>query len=184
MALAFRMIRQGVEHLVALTGARTVYDTDPLQALWRDLTTIGTHYHRQRARGHGALWPLPAAARLRGIRFRRDRKSALKEIDDLTEWYATCAFLLRGQRRSGDCSRRARAKVKKTHHQERCGSGACGYTDGVPLGRAIRRDLLELKRLYVDPNETCAATQNVPFSGISEMKPIFRPGKIRRVLWR
>ncbi len=44
VALAFRMIRQGVEHLVALTGARTVYDTDPLQALWRDLTTIGTHF--------------------------------------------------------------------------------------------------------------------------------------------
>jgi alkylation response protein AidB-like acyl-CoA dehydrogenase len=43
VALAFRMIRQGVEHLVALTGARAVYDTDPLQALWRDLTTIGTH---------------------------------------------------------------------------------------------------------------------------------------------
>ena len=43
VALAFRMIRQGVEHLVALNGARTVYDTDPLQALWRDLTTIGTH---------------------------------------------------------------------------------------------------------------------------------------------
>jgi alkylation response protein AidB-like acyl-CoA dehydrogenase len=43
VALAFRMIRQGVEHLVALTGARTVYDADPLQALWRDLATIGTH---------------------------------------------------------------------------------------------------------------------------------------------
>jgi 3-hydroxy-9,10-secoandrosta-1,3,5(10)-triene-9,17-dione monooxygenase len=43
VALAFRMIRQGVEHLVVLTGARAVYDTDPLQALWRDLITIGTH---------------------------------------------------------------------------------------------------------------------------------------------
>jgi len=43
VALAFRMIRQGVEHLVALTGARAAHDAEPLQALWRDLTTIGTH---------------------------------------------------------------------------------------------------------------------------------------------
>jgi hypothetical protein len=37
------MISQGVERLVALTGARSVYDDDPLQAIRRDLATIATH---------------------------------------------------------------------------------------------------------------------------------------------
>ena len=36
------MINQGVERLVALTGARSVYDDDPLQAIRRDLATIAT----------------------------------------------------------------------------------------------------------------------------------------------
>jgi 3-hydroxy-9,10-secoandrosta-1,3,5(10)-triene-9,17-dione monooxygenase len=43
VVLAFQMIRQGVERLVALNGARTVNEVDPLQAILRDLTTIGTH---------------------------------------------------------------------------------------------------------------------------------------------
>jgi alkylation response protein AidB-like acyl-CoA dehydrogenase len=43
VVLAFQMIRRGVERLVALNGARTVNEADPLQAILRDLTTIGTH---------------------------------------------------------------------------------------------------------------------------------------------
>ena len=43
VTLAFHMMRQGVERLVALNGARTVYDDDPLQAVLRDVTTIATH---------------------------------------------------------------------------------------------------------------------------------------------
>jgi 3-hydroxy-9,10-secoandrosta-1,3,5(10)-triene-9,17-dione monooxygenase len=43
VALAFQMIRQGVEQLVALNGARTVYDNDKLQSVLRDVTSIGTH---------------------------------------------------------------------------------------------------------------------------------------------
>jgi 3-hydroxy-9,10-secoandrosta-1,3,5(10)-triene-9,17-dione monooxygenase len=43
VVLAFQMISQGVERLVALTGARSVYDDDPLQAIRRDLATIATH---------------------------------------------------------------------------------------------------------------------------------------------
>jgi hypothetical protein len=43
VALAFQMIRQGVEQLVALNGARTVYDTEKLQSVLRDVITIGTH---------------------------------------------------------------------------------------------------------------------------------------------
>jgi hypothetical protein len=41
--LAYQMLRQGVERLVAINGARSVSDADPLQPLFRDLTTIGTH---------------------------------------------------------------------------------------------------------------------------------------------
>jgi hypothetical protein len=37
------MIRQGVELLVALNGARTVYDAEKLQSVYRDVTSIGTH---------------------------------------------------------------------------------------------------------------------------------------------
>jgi alkylation response protein AidB-like acyl-CoA dehydrogenase len=43
VSLAFQMIRQGVEQLVALNGARTVYDAEPLQSVLRDITSIGTH---------------------------------------------------------------------------------------------------------------------------------------------
>ena len=43
VALAFQMIRQGVEQLVALNGARTVYDTEKLQSVLRDVMSIGTH---------------------------------------------------------------------------------------------------------------------------------------------
>ncbi len=43
IAFALWQARAGVERLVELAGARTVYDTDPLQRLWRDLATISTH---------------------------------------------------------------------------------------------------------------------------------------------
>ena len=43
VVLAFQMINQGVERLATLAGARSVYDTDPLQAIRRDLATIATH---------------------------------------------------------------------------------------------------------------------------------------------
>ncbi len=43
VTFAFRSLRKGLEQLVALNGARTVYDGDPLQAILRDVTTIATH---------------------------------------------------------------------------------------------------------------------------------------------
>ncbi len=43
VTLAFQMVRRGVERLIALNGARTVYDADPLQAISRDLGAIATH---------------------------------------------------------------------------------------------------------------------------------------------
>ena len=43
IAFAVWQLRRGVERLVELAGARTVYDTDPLQTLWRDVLTISTH---------------------------------------------------------------------------------------------------------------------------------------------
>ena len=43
VAPAFQLIRKGVEGLVALSGARTVYDEDKLQQILRDLTAISTH---------------------------------------------------------------------------------------------------------------------------------------------
>jgi alkylation response protein AidB-like acyl-CoA dehydrogenase len=43
IAFAVWQVRRGVERLVELSGARAVYDTDPLQSLWRDLVTICTH---------------------------------------------------------------------------------------------------------------------------------------------
>ena len=43
VALAFHLMRKGFDRLVALNGARTVYDSDPLQSLLLDLTTITTH---------------------------------------------------------------------------------------------------------------------------------------------
>ena len=41
--------------LVELAGARTVYDADPLQSLWRDLVTISTHTAVSRHLGDGAV---------------------------------------------------------------------------------------------------------------------------------
>jgi hypothetical protein len=32
-----------VDALIEISGARSVYDTDPLQSLFRDCATIGTH---------------------------------------------------------------------------------------------------------------------------------------------
>ena len=43
VTFAFRSLREGVEQLAALNGARTVYDDDPLQTVLRDVTTIATH---------------------------------------------------------------------------------------------------------------------------------------------
>jgi alkylation response protein AidB-like acyl-CoA dehydrogenase len=43
IAFATWQARRGVERLVELTGARTVYDNEPLQNLWRDVVTICTH---------------------------------------------------------------------------------------------------------------------------------------------
>ncbi len=43
IAFAVWQSRRGVERLVELSGARFVYDTAPLQSLWRDLVTISTH---------------------------------------------------------------------------------------------------------------------------------------------
>jgi alkylation response protein AidB-like acyl-CoA dehydrogenase len=43
IAFAVWQSRRGVERLVELAGARTVYDSEPLQSLWRDMVTISTH---------------------------------------------------------------------------------------------------------------------------------------------
>ncbi|HEY4173734.1 MAG TPA: hypothetical protein VGM42_11965 [Rhodopila sp.] len=43
IAFAAGQLRRGVETLMEISGARSVYDTDPLQALVRDIMTIGTH---------------------------------------------------------------------------------------------------------------------------------------------
>lgn len=43
IAFAVWQARRGVERLAELAGARTVYNTDPLQSLWRDMVTISTH---------------------------------------------------------------------------------------------------------------------------------------------
>jgi 3-hydroxy-9,10-secoandrosta-1,3,5(10)-triene-9,17-dione monooxygenase len=43
IAFAVWQLRRGVERLVEQAGSRTVYDTEPLQSLWRDLVTISTH---------------------------------------------------------------------------------------------------------------------------------------------
>ena len=43
IAWAVWQSRAGVERLVELEGARTIYDAAPLQSLWRDLATISTH---------------------------------------------------------------------------------------------------------------------------------------------
>ena len=43
IAFAVWQLRRGVERLVELAGARTVYDAEPLQSLWRDVVTISTH---------------------------------------------------------------------------------------------------------------------------------------------
>lgn len=43
VTLAFRLLKKGIDRLVAINGARTVYDGDPLQSLLLDVTAIATH---------------------------------------------------------------------------------------------------------------------------------------------
>ena len=43
VTFAAEQLRRGMETLLEVSGARSVYDTDPLQALIRDVMTIGTH---------------------------------------------------------------------------------------------------------------------------------------------
>jgi alkylation response protein AidB-like acyl-CoA dehydrogenase len=43
VAFAVWQVRRGMERLVEITGARAVYDAEPLQSLWRDVVTISTH---------------------------------------------------------------------------------------------------------------------------------------------
>ena len=42
VALAFRMLRAGVEQIATVCGASTIYDDSPLQSALRDITTIAT----------------------------------------------------------------------------------------------------------------------------------------------
>jgi alkylation response protein AidB-like acyl-CoA dehydrogenase len=44
ITFALHEVRRGVDRLVEITGARAVYDSDPLQMLARDLQAIMTHY--------------------------------------------------------------------------------------------------------------------------------------------
>ena len=66
VTFAAQQLRRGMETLMEVSGARSVYDTDPLQALVRDALTIGTHTVVSR---QGAMVPygrlmlgLPAAS--------------------------------------------------------------------------------------------------------------------------
>ena len=43
VTFAAEQLKRGMEALLEVSGARSVYDTDPLQALVRDVLTIGTH---------------------------------------------------------------------------------------------------------------------------------------------
>jgi 3-hydroxy-9,10-secoandrosta-1,3,5(10)-triene-9,17-dione monooxygenase len=43
ITFAAQQLRRGVDALIEVSGARSVYDADPLQALFRDIATIGTH---------------------------------------------------------------------------------------------------------------------------------------------
>lgn len=43
VTLAFQLLKQGVDRLAAINGARTVYDGDPLQSVLLDITAISTH---------------------------------------------------------------------------------------------------------------------------------------------
>lgn len=43
MSLAFRIMREAVDQLAAISGARSVYDGQPLQSVVRDMATIATH---------------------------------------------------------------------------------------------------------------------------------------------
>jgi hypothetical protein len=43
ITFAVWQLRRGMERLAELAGARGVYDSDPVQGLWRDVVTISTH---------------------------------------------------------------------------------------------------------------------------------------------
>jgi 3-hydroxy-9,10-secoandrosta-1,3,5(10)-triene-9,17-dione monooxygenase len=43
VTFAAQQLRVGMEALIEVSAARSVYDSDPLQALFRDIVTIGTH---------------------------------------------------------------------------------------------------------------------------------------------
>jgi alkylation response protein AidB-like acyl-CoA dehydrogenase len=43
VTFAAGQLQRGMDALMEVSGARSVYDTDPLQALFRDILTIGTH---------------------------------------------------------------------------------------------------------------------------------------------
>jgi 3-hydroxy-9,10-secoandrosta-1,3,5(10)-triene-9,17-dione monooxygenase len=43
ITFAAQQIRRGIDTLIEISGARSVYDVDPLQTLFRDIATIGTH---------------------------------------------------------------------------------------------------------------------------------------------
>jgi hypothetical protein len=44
ITFALHEVRRAVDRLVEITGARAVYDNDPLQMLTRDIQAILTHY--------------------------------------------------------------------------------------------------------------------------------------------
>jgi 3-hydroxy-9,10-secoandrosta-1,3,5(10)-triene-9,17-dione monooxygenase len=54
ITFALHGLRRGVDRLVEINGARTVYDDDKLQMLVRDIQTIATHYTVSR---HAAMVP-------------------------------------------------------------------------------------------------------------------------------
>ena len=60
MVYALHQVQTGIERLCELSGARSVYDTDPLLAIRRDLLTILTHNvaSRQLAMGAYGQWLL------------------------------------------------------------------------------------------------------------------------------
>jgi len=64
VTLAFQLLKQGADRLVLLNGARTVYDSDPLQTVLLDISAIATHIvvNEQMAMAPYGRWLMERAA--------------------------------------------------------------------------------------------------------------------------
>ena len=69
VTLAFQLLKNGVDRLAAINGARTVYDGDPLQSVLLDITAISTHIvlNEQAAMAPYGRWMMERAAEACGL---------------------------------------------------------------------------------------------------------------------